>query len=225
MTTITATGARGFLLWLKQQQPGIYQQLAPQLTKLVPEIFSAAAASLGKMRAIYKGNFAGRTHKQLGQYCSYFSAPSSTYISSPITVDYSSQLTTPIDEPTVDYSGSLSQPICAVSSLCPGPTPTLSSDTGSNIASAANTGPIAAGTASTLASAINAIAGTVLTAGEVGLLGKAIQAQLTNAQNGTAPSDISTAKLGVTTIPAKSSSLTDLLLLGAAGVVAWLVLS
>jgi len=38
--TIQDTGVRGYLKWLQEDQPGIYQQIAPQLAQQVPEAFS-----------------------------------------------------------------------------------------------------------------------------------------------------------------------------------------
>lgn len=37
---IQETGIRGYLKWLQQDQPGIYQRIAPQLAQQVPEAFS-----------------------------------------------------------------------------------------------------------------------------------------------------------------------------------------
>jgi hypothetical protein len=34
------TGVRGYLLWLKREQPGIYKVVAPQIAQLVPDAFS-----------------------------------------------------------------------------------------------------------------------------------------------------------------------------------------
>jgi hypothetical protein len=37
---ITDTGLRGYLKWLKRDQPGLYQLIAPHLAQQVPEAFS-----------------------------------------------------------------------------------------------------------------------------------------------------------------------------------------
>jgi len=37
---IQDTGIRGYLLWLKHDQPGIYREVAPQIAQYVPEAFS-----------------------------------------------------------------------------------------------------------------------------------------------------------------------------------------
>jgi hypothetical protein len=39
---ITATGARGYLQWLKADQPGLYQRVLPQLRAQVPQLWSDA---------------------------------------------------------------------------------------------------------------------------------------------------------------------------------------
>lgn len=40
MNNIQDTGIRGYLKWLKQDQPGIYQLAAPRIAKHVPQAFS-----------------------------------------------------------------------------------------------------------------------------------------------------------------------------------------
>jgi hypothetical protein len=39
-TEITDTGVKGFLLWLKREQPGIYKKVAPQIAAQLPQAFS-----------------------------------------------------------------------------------------------------------------------------------------------------------------------------------------
>lgn len=48
---ITATGVKGFLQWLKADQPGLYQAVAPVIAKRVPAAFSdyEQSASLGAL--------------------------------------------------------------------------------------------------------------------------------------------------------------------------------
>jgi hypothetical protein len=51
---ITATGARGYLQWLRADQPGLYQRVLPQLRAAVPQLWSDAIQSrvttnLGRM--------------------------------------------------------------------------------------------------------------------------------------------------------------------------------
>jgi hypothetical protein len=234
-SVIRQTGPRGFLLWFKQQQPGLYQMVAPELPSLVPEIFTQTEQKLGALRAIYKDSFRRRSPQRLGDYCDMacFTDASSYISSAPVTVDYSAQLNAPISYTaasgagTIDYSSNLSDTSGDLTGVTPD-TPTLSTDgtTAGDVASAANTGTMGAGTANQIGSAISAAAGAVLTAGEIGLLGKAIQTQLLNAQQGLAPnSTINTAALGIPTVPAKTSSLTDILLIGAAAIAAYVVLS
>jgi len=220
-TPILATGIKGFLLWLKQQQPGIYVRVAPQLPKLVPEAFTATnRQTMGRLRAIYKSGLAHRSPQRLGQYCA------------PITVDYTAALTQPITyesfAPTVSYA-SLSAPVC-VGPICPGATPTLTCgatvNTGTDVANAANSGNASSGTTAAIAQAVNAVANTVLTAQEAATLASVISSQLKNAQSGLSPSPVNTGNLGIPTVetPTTSSS-TSLLLLGLAGLAAWAVLS
>src|SRR5208282_1772051 len=40
MTTITDTGVRGFLKWFRQEQPGLYKKVAPQVAAQLPQAFS-----------------------------------------------------------------------------------------------------------------------------------------------------------------------------------------
>lgn len=40
MQNIIDTGVRGYLMWLKQDQPGLYALVAPQIAQQVPEAFS-----------------------------------------------------------------------------------------------------------------------------------------------------------------------------------------
>jgi hypothetical protein len=243
---ITATGAKGFLLWLKQQQPGIYQKVAPELPSIVPEIFAETEKKLGALRDIYKTGLSRPSPQRLGQYSDYYlpaitvyssdaditpisytssapvtvnydsvlsQMPSYASSSAPVTVDYSSQLTdtsgigvaTP-DAPSVSTNGS-------------------SASSGLDVANAATSAGISTASAAQIASAVGAVAGTVLTAGEVGLLGKAVQSQLDNAVAGTAPKAISTGNLGITTVPAIHTSWTTWLLLAAAGIGAYFVVS
>ena len=226
---ITATGVKGFLLWLKQQQPGIYQRVAPSLPKLAPQAFTQHEQKLGKLREIYKArSFASRTPQKLGCYCSFAGCDFDSGIDSPITVDYSSQLSADFSSPVIDYSTSLSQ-VCAVSCLCPGAAPTLSCSTsssgGTDVASAANSGTVGTGTANAIGSAINGVASSLLTASQAATLAKIISSQLSSAQAGLTPKPISTSTYGIPTVAAKMSGTEELLLLLGAGIAAWVLLS
>lgn len=46
MRNITETGIRGFLKWLRQDQPGIYARAAPIIAQQVPEAFSDREQSM-----------------------------------------------------------------------------------------------------------------------------------------------------------------------------------
>lgn len=52
MTTITDTGPRGFLKWFKQEQPAIYAQIAPELQRRYPQLFSAYMTGGWKLHAL-----------------------------------------------------------------------------------------------------------------------------------------------------------------------------
>lgn len=239
-TAITATGIKGFLLWLKVNQPGIYAKVAPTLPKLVPEAFTAInKQTLGKLRAIYKSGFRGRSAQRLGDYGDYFTGSYASYDSAPITTNY-----TNLSMPYSSYSSYALSP-CAVSvnyanlsaAPCVGPIcapdqlscPSYSCpsvNTGADIADAANTGNAAAGTVSAIGSAVNAVAQGVLTVAQAAELAQIVQSQLQNAQSGIAPKNVTTASLGIPTVAATTSkSTSDLILLALAGLAAWAVMS
>jgi len=216
--SITATGVKGFLLWLKSDQPGIYQKVAPTLPNLVPGAFSKInKQTMGKLRAIYAGNFKSRASQALGQYGSYLCAVS------PITYESFS--------PTVNYTACLTAPMYSASAICPGPAPTLSCTVASvnsstDVASAANSGVSTPAITGAIGSAVNAVAQTLLSAQQAAALATIVASQLKNAQAGTAPADVSSGNLGVPkTTATTSSSSSTLLLLGLAGLAAWAALS
>lgn len=215
---ITQTGVRGFLLWLQQQQPGIYARVAPKLPALVPEAFTQInRQTLGKLRQIYKSGVARRSSQSLGDYSCYLA---------PITVEapaYSNFTAYASDSltPTVNYTAQLSAPV-SYSSVCAPPPSYASVDTGTDVASAANMGNAAVGTTQAIGSAVNAVATTLLTAQDAAALANVIQSQLQNAASGRSPSAISTASLGIPTTKTGTSS--DLIWLILAGLGAWAVL-
>lgn len=215
-TAITATGIRGFLLWLKQQQPGIYQRVAPKLPSLVPEAFTSInRQTMGKLRAIYKSGMTRRTSQALGCYGSY-----ATCVLPEITVEAPAEYQT---FPTVNYTN-LSAPICVGPISTPDELTCPTVDTGTDVASAANTGNAAASTTAAIATAVNAVAQTALTAAELSNFSNIVAAQLQNAQSGVAPRNVSTSSLGIPTVKASTSS-SDLIWLLLAGLGAWAVLS
>lgn len=221
--SITATGVKGFLIWLRQNQPGIYQAVAPKLPALVPEAFTKInKQALGKLRAIYKSGMTRRSSQQLGDYGTYATCvlPEIT-VTAPAYESYPSyQSSSPV---TVSYSN-LSAPVC-VGPICPAsPTP-ASVDTGTDIANAANSGNAAVGTTNAIAAAVNSVAQVALSAAAYSQLANIVNSQLQNAQAGIAPKNVSTASLGIPTVKSSTTSGSDLILLILAGLAAWAVLS
>lgn len=88
-TDIQATGTRGFLKWLQQDQPAIYARVAPQLPQKAPQLFSDFEAAGGPMGA-YQRRLAG-----LGD-------DSSTGLIAPIDLSAATDTTSSI--PTVDVA-------------------------------------------------------------------------------------------------------------------------
>lgn len=229
---ITKTGVQGFLLWFKREQPELYNKIAPSIPKVAPKAFSNYTARRKKLGAIYRSQFA--RHKvgvgRLSDYSSYASySLSPIYVTapsvSPITVDYTSQLTAPsyasyAASPTVDYSSQLaSNPI--TTSVGAGATPTLSSP----VASAANTGSIGTGVTSAIGSLIGAAAAVVMNNQQAAALQSAVNTNLSRAAAGLAPLNTSVNSLGVPTVTSTGSmSSGTLLLLGGAAILAVMLL-
>ncbi len=226
---ITKTGVQGFLLWFKREQPALYNKIAPSIPKVAPKAFSNYTARRKKLGAIYRSQFS--RHKvgvgRLSDYSSYSLSP--IYVTapsvSPITVDYTSQLTAPsyasyAASPTVDYSSQLaSNPI--TTSVGAGAAPTLSSP----VASAANTGSIGTGVTSAIGSLIGAAAAVVMNNQQAAALQSAVNTNLSRAAAGLAPLNTSVNSLGVPTVTSTGSmSSGTLLLLGGAAILAVMLL-
>lgn len=95
---ITATGMQGFLQWFQREQPALFKQLKPKLPKLIPAAFTA---KIGDLYDVINDTYArrrGQSSQALGDYGDYLS-PITVYADSPdpISVDYSSSLSTPIN--------------------------------------------------------------------------------------------------------------------------------
>jgi hypothetical protein len=205
MTTFS-TGMRGFLQWLKNDQPGIYAKLVPQLPKIAPGIF--VTQKLGNLRALYQDAFKRREPQGFGALGCYFSIPCVGPICpGPLPTANICDLT------TID-----------VGTICPGPAPTASYSCPTPSSSQISTGATTATTAAAVGSAVNQIAGAVLTATQAATLASIIQSQLSRAQNGEAPASVSSKTLGVPTV-STSGSMDDLFLLALVGVGAWVALS
>lgn len=55
MQQVTATGIKGFLKWLQQFQPAVYAQIAPELPRKAPQLFSDFEAAGGTLGAYQRG--------------------------------------------------------------------------------------------------------------------------------------------------------------------------
>jgi hypothetical protein len=217
---ITKTGIQGFLMWFKREQPAIYNKIAPSIPKVAPKAFSNYTARRKRLGAMYRRTFA--RHRVgvsgMGDYASYslptlyVTAPAST----PVTVDYTAQLTAPTyasNPVTVDYSSQLtpSYDTSAVGNNLSTPTANVSP-----VASAANTGMVSTGTATAIGALIGAAAAVSLTNQQAALQQAAVQTNLTRAAAGLAPLNTSLNALGVPTVASSSDGGTLLLLGGAA---------
>lgn len=205
-TPIKETGLRGFLLWLKQVQPGIYAKIAPQLPTAIPAGFAdyhagawrvaglSGEQAFAKLRQIYgSSNFGGRESQAMADY----SLPEIV-----VTGNYTDATSTP------DYSTGIS-PIEAGPISMAMPSFSIDSSTASAVdtAAAANMGP----TSSSILNAVNSLVGTAasafMTTSQVNNMNKAVQTNLTRAQSGLAPLPLS--MYGIPT--SSSSSLTGAL--------------
>ena len=223
---ITDTGIRGFLEWFKQDQPGIYAKVAPYLPKIAPQAFSAYTRRAKTIQNIYKTGLSGRSPQRLaGYYCFGLDTCSGDLFSNyptcdimaptePVTVDYSSSLSTlPVCEPDVSYT-KLPTDTC-------GNVITAPSGGSGNLASAANTGTAGVATTGAIGNAINSVAGTVMSSEGAAALAALVASQLNQAANGQAPKNISSASLGIPVVAAKSSTMGILLLVLLGGGAIW----
>jgi hypothetical protein len=219
---ITKTGIQGFLLWFKREQPAIYNKIAPSIPKVAPKAFSNYTARRKRLGAIYRRTFA--RHRVgisgIGDYTSYslptlyVTAPAST----PVTVDYTAQLSAPLyaNPVTVNYTSQLTAPSydsSAVGNNLSTPTANVPS---SPVASAANTGVVGTGTATAIGALIGAAGAVYLTNQQAALQQAAVQTNLTRAAAGLPPLNTSLNALGVPTVASSSDGGTLLLLGGAA---------
>jgi hypothetical protein len=212
---ITDTGVKGFLKWLQRDQPVIYARVAPALPTVAPRAFSGYAKRMRTLRGIYRGSYT-RPSQALGQYSDYTSAAgSSTYASTPVTVNYSSQLSAPIS-----YQGDPAYTTPTPSSV---PIDTGSTSGAGSIANAANSGSSTASTVGAIGSAISSVASQLLSAANMSALMNLVSAQLGKAQAGTSPSNVSSKSLGIPTAGATSTT-TILVLLALVGGAAWVIL-
>jgi len=241
---ITEKGMRGFLMWLNREQPVIYAAIAPQLPLKTPQAFSdyhnGAWKNAGLTRdqiinreqglgAIYRDTFTKRIRRMngLSDLSDYASSPTSMLpdytayaasTASPISVDYSAQLTAginPTPSITVDYSSSLStipaytDAAAAVNEVAVAPAP-LSIPNIPNVGTigAANTGTMSGSTVAAITGLVaSAAAATILTSQQQQAQAAAVAAQLARAQAGLSPLNTTLNASGVPTLSSGLSSL------------------
>lgn len=64
--TITATGVKGFLQWLKSEQPGIYTRVAPKIQTQLPQAFSDYHAGGWKTAGLSRAQINASMNKLAG---------------------------------------------------------------------------------------------------------------------------------------------------------------
>lgn len=193
---ITDTGMRGFLKWFKQNQPGIYQKIAPQLPALVPNMFSqyhaggwkiaglSAIDARKKLASIYRGKFSDRsTMGNLGQYANYAG--------------------TGVGSAYANYVGQAAGGSLAAASAA---TPV-------DVATAANIGPTASNIASTVGSLINTASTAYLTVNAAQAQSNLVNTNLQRAQAGLPPLTTAISSLGVPIITGTSLGNGNIMLL------------
>ena len=158
---ITDTGIRGYLQWLKADQPQLYRVAAPIIAQQVPGAFSDREQSMG-MGFLMRG---------LGDDA------------------------TGVDFLTTDLSSSsLLTPTGASGGFV------SDSQSGTDVASAANSGASSPGIVSSIGNIVSALAQGYLAASQVQTLSQANQIQLQRAQAGLPPLNLSSLQLGVPTV-------------------------
>jgi hypothetical protein len=183
---VSQTGMKGFLTWLKQDQPAIYAATAPTIAKAAPRGFSGANASAltnlrlaqGRRSMLMRGN-------RLSGCCG----------------------------------------LQSVSTCCGTPAPV-----GVNICTscAANSGTTCASTLTGVANIVGTVASTVLSAQQQAQYNNLVQTQLSRAQAGLSPLQLSSSAAGVPTISGSSLGLSSgtgtLLLIGGGLALLWALL-
>ena len=174
MTQINDTGVKGFLLWLKREQPGIYVKAAPIIAQQVPQAFSGynagawRVAGLGRYEAMQRLGAMGDS-----------------------TTDINLATATPADvfgdSATIDLSTS-SSPLSTASLATP---PTV------DVSTAANSGASSSGIASTISSIVGGISALYLTKQQANIQQQVVNTQLSRAAAGLPPLPASLSNLGV----------------------------
>jgi hypothetical protein len=173
---ITATGLKGFLQWLKQDQPGIYAATAGQIAKAVPKGFSGfngSALTAARLR-VGRRSMALRGYGSLG--CCGTSEPTLSQVGT----------CAAMANPSINFScvGS-----CSVETSC-----------------AANSGATCSSALTGVANIINSVAGAALSASQANAYNNLVQTQLSRASTGLPPLQLSSSAAGLPTIGGLSSS-------------------
>lgn len=231
---ITATGMKGFLLWFQREQPALFNSIATKIPKAAPKAFSGYTARRKTLGDIYRSRF---TKNKVGLsglagFAGYYGSYAS--YSSPITVNYSSQLSVPVytASPTVDYTAQIPT---YTASTDPGTLQTVNTGASSGatvipiaspIANSANTGSFSTPTGTAVGALISAAAAAAgLTVAQQAALNGAVGTNIQRTSSGLAPFNTSLNSLGVPTVGGMGSLSTGTLLaLGAAAVLALLFL-
>lgn len=203
---ITDTGMRGFLKWYQREQPELYQQVAPKIATLAPEVFGdynqSVTASVRNLAAYTAQRRRTRVLGRLGQD----------------TTDYGYNLNPDLTVSTSSITGVGSDvPQGAIDAVALQTPPIDTAD-------AANTSTTPGTTTSAIGSMIAGITGLYVAANQQQTANAITQLQLQRASQGLSPLNISMGANGVPTITGISGSLGTVLLIGGAALALMLIL-
>lgn len=183
---ITATGPQGFLQWLREDQPGLYERVAPVIAQQVPSWFtdfnqSLAASTLGRMG--------------LGQDDDDEDIEVPTYdtaedTSNPDTEDFESDIAANTGASSDEEQLELAQSELQTT----------------DVADAANTGSTDPSTTSTVSNIVSSTLTTAANQGAAAAYSSLVGQQLQNAQSGLPPSPTSSAASGISQLFSSLSS-------------------
>lgn len=192
---ITATGLKGFMQWLQQDQPGVYAATAAKIAKAVPKGFSGFNGSVLMNRRLAAGRRSMRLrgYGGLGSCCNGIQ--------------------------TVGLCAALGIPDINVTDTCCMATP------GIETSCAANSGATCSTSLTGIANIINSVTGAALTAQQNASYNNLLQTQLSRASTGLTPLVLSSSAAGVPKISSLlGSSGGTLLLVGGAGLLLYMLL-
>lgn len=223
---ILQTGIQGFLLWFQREQPAIYNKIATQLPAIAPKAFSnynlRVKKKLGAMRArkvaaIINGpHFTTQANRRalsgFGDTSGDISYAAPAYTESPVSVDLTSVLSSPVDVGEINTGDApdINTPGTGASGY--------PYTTGSPVAMAANSGLTPNPTASAIGSVIGAASQVYMTSQQAALQNSVVQTNLARAAAGLPPLNTSLNSLGVPTVGSTGLSSTGMLFLLALGI-------